>query len=110
MTSRFSKLLIFNLFLLLEVFFSNSSFAHDGGHYTDKDVFNVWTLKNGQRIEGNFLSAKPDSLLLEQAFGKTFWVALKDLQTADLRLAQFKIKKIYERKREREKNLVFLKS
>ena len=94
MTSRFSKLLIFNLCSIVLVFFSNRLFAHDGGHYTDKDVFNVWTLKNGQTIKGNFLSAKPDSFLLEQAFGKTFWVALKDLKSADLQLALYKIKKM----------------
>ena len=73
---------------------ANSSSAHEGGHYTEKDVFNVWNLKNGSAVKGNFLLAKSDSLLLEQAYGKTFWVAIKDLQTADMQLAQYKIKKM----------------
>lgn len=94
MTLRFYKLLIFNIQLFTMLIAANSSSAHEGGHYTEKDVLNIWNLKNGSAVKGNFLLAKSDSLLLEQAYGKTFWVAIKDLQTADMQLAQYKIKKM----------------
>ena len=87
MTPRFYKLLNFNiqLFAMLIVAFCAS--AHEGGHYTEKDVFNVWNLKNGSAVKGNFLLAKSDSLLLEQASGNIFWVAIKDLKTSKFQLS-----------------------
>ena len=101
--TRFKRL---TFFLLLSLQ-SNFCIAHEGGHYhrNDGTVFNVWTLKSGEIIKGNFSSGNDNMLTLEQEEGKIIKVPLENLNDQDQLLARFKIKK-FERMNIEEKELI----
>jgi hypothetical protein len=83
-------------FLLLVIMvFSNVVKAHPGGHYSSNEqvVFNIWQLKNGTSIKGNFSFGKDNFIMLENERGSLVKIMLDDLSPQDQKLANFKIKK-----------------
>ena len=90
----FLKIILVDLLLICYA----ASFSHPGGHYHKGDgaALNIWTLKNGQQIKGNFLMGKADYILLEQEEGQMTRVSITNLSLQDQRLARFKVKKYKE--------------
>jgi hypothetical protein len=82
-----------SLFIVLLLGYNcNNIFAHAGGHYQQNAVFNTWVLFNGQSIKGNFLLAKNEEIVLEQANGQIITIPIVQLSKQDQKLARYKIK------------------
>ena len=77
----------------LFLFVTKIAIAHPGGHYLPNDVFNTWTLASGRTIEGNFLMAHDNTIVLEQKGGGRITVFVDLLSDQDKALALFKIRK-----------------
>ncbi|MBC7721776.1 MAG: hypothetical protein H7068_07095, partial [Pedobacter sp.] len=85
------KMILVNVLLICSI----ASFSHTGGHYHKGDgaALNIWTLKNGQQIKGNFSMGNADYILLEQEEGQMIKVSITNLSIQDQQLARFKVKK-----------------
>lgn len=90
-----NKLIRFYVFLFLNLFVSQINFAHDGGHYRQGDLFRIWHLKNGQKIQGNFLKASESDITLEQLAGHIVKIPVSILTQQDQKFAHFKIQKYF---------------
>lgn len=78
------------LFLLI----SFSIFAHEGGHYGRQDALRIWHLNSGETISGNFSSATPEDLILEQYNGGKLRIPIAKLTQQDQRFAKLKLRQL----------------
>src|SRR6476619_937484 len=83
------------ILFIVFIFCSAVSVAHPGGHYHkgDGNILNIWQLKNGEQVKGNFSKGNEDVIVLEQEGGKFISVPLENLCEHDQQLAAFKIKR-----------------
>lgn len=83
------------LFCCLLILSISNIYAHPGGHYHKKDgtVFNIWQLKTGEQIKGNFSMGNSQYIVLEQEEGKLVKLPISDLSEQDQKLARFKAKR-----------------
>ena len=87
------NLLHLNKLILLLLLLSLKLNAHQGGHFSQREVLKVWHLKNGETVSGNFLYSTTKEIILEQNGGNLVRIPTAILAKNDLKLALFKIKK-----------------
>ena len=87
------NLLHLNKLILLLLLLSLKLNAHQGGHFSQREVLKVWHLKNGETVSGNFLYSTKKEIILEQNGGNLVRIPTAILAKNDLKFALFKIKK-----------------
>ena len=87
------NLLHLNKLILLLLLLSLKLNAHQGGHFSQREVLKVWHLKNGETVSGNFLYSTTKEIILEQNGGNLVRIPTAILAKNDLKLALFKINK-----------------
>ena len=89
---------IFYFFIAIFILQGTNLMAHSGGHYHKGGgiKLNIWRLKSGEIVKGNFSFAKDDRIFLEQEEGVMKAIVMDDLIYQDQQLAKFKIKKYTE--------------